>query len=148
MMTGAFHQAEAAVVFSLQTHVALGRDRLVIILVENLDDRATNFDGEGNEKGAAERFDNAFADRGLAVSGRAIKENGSAGIDRRTDLIKDLVVKDQSTESVAQALGVDRNMAKALLGDNLDVGLDRDGRGPQRKWTARNIARPGRGRHR
>ena len=96
-------------------------DDLVIDGIEQPDDVAFDLDRVRDGDVAVEQVVDGLRDDGLAVAGRAVDEHRVAGIDRRSELVEDLVADDEMRERSSHALARGAPRRRRAVG--IQVGL-------------------------
>ena len=95
---------------------SVGRFRhdLVHRWIEDLHDLAVDLDAVGDIDHVLEHLADDFGNGGLAVAGRAVNQDGVAGVDRRAKAADEAIWNDQALEGLVQTLAGDD-----LVGDPL-----------------------------
>ena len=110
--------------------------------IEHLDDLAINFETIGNIDHTGEHPADFLGDRGLAVAGRAIKQDRAAGVDRRSDFLDKIRGNHQIGEGDVDGGPVDPLIGDALAPDALTVARQRHGNGTDIEALTHRILRP------
>ena len=82
-------------------------ERFVVDRVEHRDEVPVDLDRVRHVHVAAEGASHALGDHGLAVTGRAVEEHRLARVDRRAELLEDVVADDEMREAAPEAFAID-----------------------------------------
>ena len=102
-----------------------GFDRPMDAGIEDANDLAFDLDAIGNVDDVGEEPADLLGDRALAIAGRAVKQDGAARIDCRTEAVHELVADHQAGEGEGDSFAIDPLVADALAQDLIGVGAKR-----------------------